>query len=125
MSNTEILEDSLNHFKLAYEEQGRVIDTLVADKNSAYHERNQVVAALSKLFPSGITRTNIPNWDDEWHGAVYIDLPTGQISYHYHDSEHHLFAALPNYNGAWDGHNKDTVHQRLQALAEAKKWRGE
>jgi len=96
------------------------IDTLLAavtaleeSKNGAYSERNHVVAALARMFPSYIAVTNIDGWDEEWHGCVYINLPSGQISYHYHDSEHYLFDHLPPFTGEWDGHDKETVHKRL------------
>jgi len=85
-------------------------------KDGAYLERNQVVATLAKCFPSGIARTAIDGWDEEWHGCVYIDLPTGQVSWHYHDSHAHLFAGLPPYNRAWDGHSTEEKYQRLAAL---------
>jgi hypothetical protein len=87
-------------------------------KDAAYSERNHVVAALANLFPSGIGRTDIDGWDEGWHGCVYIDLPSGQISYHYHDSEQHLFEHLPTYKGEWDGHDKETVHLRLTKMKE-------
>lgn len=86
------------------------------DKDQAYFERNNVVAALARLFPSGITKTNIPGWSEDWHGCVYIDLPTGQISYHFHDSQGYLFEDLGSYVGEWDGHDKDEVHRRLATL---------
>ena len=63
-------------------------------KDDAYLERNRVVAALAKLFPSGIERTAIEGWSEDWHSCVYIDLPTGQVSWHYHDSHAFLFAGL-------------------------------
>lgn len=87
------------------------------EKDEAYRQRNYLVAALARLYPSGITRTNIPGWSDDWHGCCFIDLPTGQISYHYHDSQAHLFARLPHYKGTWDGHDKDVCHARLLALS--------
>ena len=89
---------------------------LKAEKDQAYLERNHLVAALARLYPSGIKRTDIPGWSPDWHGCVNIDLPTGQISYHYHDSHAALFSGLPAYEGEWDGHDKETVHQRLGAL---------
>ncbi len=92
-------------------------ERLRARKDHAYLERNHLVAALTRLYPSGIKRTNIPGWSQDWSGCVYIDLPTGQISYHYHDSHAWLFKGLPPYEGKWDGHDKETVHQRL-ALAD-------
>ena len=87
-----------------------------AEKNEAYRQRNYLVAALARLYPSGVRPTNIEGWDPEWHGCVYIDLPTGQISYHYHDSQAHLFRDLPPYTKKWDGHDKNTVHERLSGL---------
>src|SRR6266853_268553 len=90
--------------------------TETEEKNEAYRQRNHLVAALARLFPSGITRTDIPDWDPEWHGCCFIDLPTGQISYHYHDSQAFLFEDLPLYEKPWDGHNKETVHRRLYEI---------
>ena len=87
-----------------------------AAKDAAYLERNHLVAALAKLFPSGVSRTNIPGWSENWHGCCYIDLPTGQISYHFHDSHAHLFAGLRPYRYTYDGHEKDEVHRRLALL---------
>lgn len=90
---------------------------MLAEKDAAYLERNQVVAALASIFPSGIARTDIPGWLPEWHGCVYIDLPTGQASWHYHDSHAHLFAHLPPYAGKWDGHTTGEKYARLAAVA--------
>ena len=87
-----------------------------AAKDGAYFERNQLVAALTKLYPAGIAKTAIPGWSDDWHGCVYIDLPTGQVSWHFHDSQAALFAHLPPYVGTWDGHDTPEKYRRLDAL---------
>lgn len=87
-----------------------------ARKDAAYLERNQVVAALAKAFPSGVGRTAIEGWSEDWHGCVYIDLPTGQASWHFHDSQAYLFADLPPYTGTWDGHDTPEKYCRLAAL---------
>lgn len=87
-----------------------------AEKNQAYTERNRVVLALAMQFPAGIRDTQIEGWSPEWNGCCYIDLPTGQISYHYHSSEAELFNRLPAYKKPYDGHTKDDVHARLLAL---------
>ena len=86
-------------------------------KDAAYLERNQVVAALAKAFPSGVARTAIEGWSEDWHGCVYIDLPTGQASWHFHDSQAYLFDGLPPYAGKWDGHDTPEKYRRLAALA--------
>lgn len=99
-------------------------------KDDAYRQRNHLVAALARLFDSGIRRTDIQGWNPEWHGCVYIDLPTGengcgppaQISYHYHDNQAPLFADLPPYTKPYDGHTKEDVHARLRALWDLPCW---
>lgn len=98
-------------------ERGAQLAEMEARKDAAYLERNQVVAALASAYPSGIARTAIEGWSEDWHGCVYIDLPTGQASWHYHDSQAHLFAHLPPYSEAWDGHTTEEKYQRLSALA--------
>ena len=90
-----------------------------ARKDAAYLERNQVVAALAKAYPSGVARTAIDGWSADWHGCVYIDLPTGQASWHFHDSQAYLFADLPPYTGKWDGHDTPEKYRRLAALPAA------
>lgn len=87
-------------------------------KDEAYEERNRVVAALAHVFPSGIKRTDIPDWDPEWHGCVYIDTPEGQLSWHYHDSQADLFCDLPPYGGEWDGHDTRKKYRRLERLCQ-------
>lgn len=91
-------------------------DEMEKRKDGAYLERNQVVQALSKCFPSGVARTSIEGWSEDWHGCVYIDLPTGQASWHFHDSQAYLFEHLPPYTKPWDGHTTEEKYRRLAAL---------
>ena len=84
--------------------------------NSVYAERNKLVCALSKLFPSGIKKTVINGWDEAWHNCVYIDLPTGQVSWHIHDREIKQFSHLGPYKGEWDGHSTHEKYRRLDEL---------
>jgi len=101
-------------------EVGGLVARTLADaessKNCAYTERNQLVALLSRLYPSGIRKTDIPGWDPEWHGCVFIDTPEGQMSWHYHDSDAGLFVGLPPYEKPWDGHSTVEKYQRLWRL---------
>ena len=91
-------------------------------KDGAYLERNKCVALIARMalaqgLTAGVARTAIDGWSDDWHGCVYIDLPTGQVSWHYHDSQSSLFYGLPKYNGAWDGHDTPEKYARvLQAF---------
>lgn len=89
------------------------VKRLRAGLDGAYNERNRLVAFLARLFPAGLKKTAIPGWDEAWHGCVYIDLPGGQASWHYHDSEAHLFNGLPPYSGEWDGHSTDEKYERI------------
>ena len=91
-------------------------DAFTATKDGAYLERNQLVALLSKVFPAGKKQTAIEGWSEDWHGCVYIDLPTGQASWHYHDSQAYLFDHLPEYQGVWDGHTTDEKYERIAAI---------
>jgi len=98
-------------------DRGEEIAEAKAEKDEAYRQRNYLVATLARMFPSGVRNTDIPGWSDDWHGCCFIDLPSGQISYHFHDSHRHLFDGLPAYETPWDDHDKETVHARLLALS--------
>ena len=84
--------------------------------NNAYRERNQLVALLSTLFPSGKAKTAIEGWDEAWHGCVYIDFPWGQASWHYHTDDEWMFERLPPYTEEWDGHTTEAKYAMI-ALA--------
>ncbi len=91
-------------------------------KDAAYYERNQVVAGLAAMatyigHTAGIAKTAIEGWSEDWHGCVYIDLPTGQVSWHYHDSQAGLFDFLPAYTAGYDGHDTPEKYRRVAALA--------
>lgn len=96
-----------------------------AERNEVYRERNRCIAALSRLaldrgWPAGIARHKPepdPNWDPDWTTVVLIDLPTGQVSWHVHDSDRALFAHLPDYAGEWDGHTTAQKYERLEQVA--------
>lgn len=95
-------------------EHTKMTDQTAADL--AYEERNRLVAALARLFPSGVRKTSIEGWDPAWQNCVFIDLPTGQASWHFHDREAHLFDGLPAYDKPWDGHTTPEKYVRLAAL---------
>ena len=90
--------------------------------NNAYKERNQLVALLSTVFPSGKAKTAIEGWDEAWHGCVYIDFPWGQASWHYHTDDEWMFEHLPQYTMQWDGHTTDA---KYRAIAKAIRARGQ
>jgi hypothetical protein len=71
------------------------------------------VALLARLFPSGKAITSIEDWDPEWHHCIYIDLPTGQASWHVHESQIKQFENLPSYAKEWDHHTSAEKYQRI------------
>jgi len=104
------LLDQMELMKKEYEE-------MRARKDSAYEERNRLVALMATMAQSsGIRKTAIEGWNEAWHNCVYIDTTQGQMSWHYHDSQAHLFAHLPPYDKEWDGHTTEQKYLRLQAL---------
>lgn len=99
---------------------GRALKLANDAKDNAYWERNCVVAMVARIAARmgagvGIGKSDIPGWDPAWHNCVYIDLPTGQVSWHYHDEDAGLFSGLPQYEGKWDGHDTPEKYRRVKA----------
>lgn len=110
-------------------EELALFDSLVADaaklpeieaaKDGAYKERNALVCLLSKVFHAWLERhdENDKTWEDDWRWIVFIDLPTGQCSWHIHDSEIDNFEHLPfnvSRDGhGWDGHTTEEKYKRI------------
>ena len=95
---------------------GRGVSQLLAEKDAAYAERNRLVAALSKCFPAHLCRHEGAEWEDDWRNIVCVHLPTGQATWHVHDSEVDLFEHLPMSKSHWDGHTTEEKYVRLAAL---------
>ena len=88
-------------------------------RDAAYAERDKLVCALSKLFPSSLERhpDTDTTWENDWRWIVFIDLPSGQATWHIHDSELGMFDHLPRFTGRkWDGHTTPEKYERLAAL---------
>lgn len=115
-SAQDFIDSAVEAFESQAQQPSTELKEMEARKDAAYLERNQVVAALAKCFPSGTAKTAIEGWSEDWHSCVYIDLPTGQASWHYHDSQAYLFADLPAYAGKWDGHTTEEKYLRVAAL---------
>lgn len=90
-----------------------------ASKNGAYDERNRLVAVLASLFPSSLERhpDEDATWENDWRWIVFVDLPTGQATWHIHDSHLPLFDHVPRFVGRkWDGHNTEAKYKRIEAM---------
>lgn len=91
---------------------------LKSRKDGAYLERNRCVGLIARMalamgLKAGRSRSAVEGWSDDWHGCIYIDLPTGQVSWHFHDSHAPIFEGLPEYTGAWDGHDTPEKYERV------------
>ena len=87
-------------------------------KDLAYAERDLLVSALSKCYPSHLTRhpDSDVTWENDWRWIVCIHLPTGQATWHIHDSEVPFFAHLSTKENHWDGHSNLQKYQRIMEL---------
>lgn len=108
----------INELRLRVEETRKIEDHLIDSRDRVYSERNKVVAALSKVFPAWLDEhQNVDSfWDQEWKNIVYINLPTGQVSWHIHASELQYFAHLKSEGDPWDGHTTEEKYARLEKL---------
>jgi hypothetical protein len=102
----------------------RQIEALIKQKDQAYSERNKVVAALahvlSHVFFSNINvgvaqhDINDKDWEADWRTILVIELPAGQVTWHFHDSEKYLLEGLPTFDDyKWDGHTTEEKYNRL------------
>ena len=90
-----------------------------ASKDRAYTERNRLVALIASLYPSSLERHDDADksWEDDWRWIVFIDLPTGQASWHIHDSHLPMFDHVPRFAGRkWDGHTTEEKYARISLL---------
>jgi hypothetical protein len=98
----------------------------VAARDAAYRERDQLVAALSKMFAAHLAiHDPLPEgWDPEWRYLVCVHLPTGQATWHIHENEVMLFGHLAVAPQHWDTHTTEEKYRRLNALTEEdmRKW---
>ena len=100
--------------------------------DSPYDERNRCVAAIAR-FALNVgpayawlgrheevkdpRETEANPWDPEWFNVVYVELPTGQCSWHIHDRDLPLFAFLKRRDVPWDGHTTADKYKRIDQFA--------
>src|SRR5271166_4980273 len=82
------------------------------DIDAVYSERDQLVAALSHHYDAHLAR-HVGEWEEDWRNIVCVHLPTGQATWHIHDSELPLFWHLQTEPNHWDGHSTDEKYMRL------------
>lgn len=114
---TEIALTDLPEFKQIIATAQEQIHTLEAAKNGAYAERNKCLVLVALMAQRLDLKTGIgidPNAEtSEWQSILFIDLPAGQVSWHLHESETHMFYFVGAYGGTWDGHTTDEKYRRV------------
>lgn len=110
-----------------------LIEEIESSKNNAYWERNQLVVALSKLYPAWLGWHREADWEDEWRNIVYITIPTRelcmkmvqggymanfkrQLSWHIHEDDLEYFDHLKQGLETWDGHTTEEKYRRLAQI---------
>jgi hypothetical protein len=86
-----------------------------ATLDEVYEERNTVVLAfahMAELMGWTVGKAADPD-EPEWP-VLLIDTPAGQVSWHFQKDEMPL--AMPDYPGAWDGHDTPEKYRRLDRL---------
>jgi hypothetical protein len=101
--------------------------------DAVYDERNRLVAALARFalnegrespqinawlgYHVADPRERVEEWDPEWRNVVYVQLPTGQCSWHIHDRDLPLFDFLERRTAPWDGHSTAEKYERIRRFA--------
>lgn len=94
------------------------LDTTKKQISLVYAERNNMVAFISKLFPSYLSEHPVsdPHWPLEWSTLVFIETPKGQMSFHINKDELPKFKHLEFKENKWDGHSSEEKYRRLAEL---------
>lgn len=119
-------EEALDSQAVSYE---RDIARLEKEKNGAYKERDMLLTLLTKLIPrSQVWLERHPEtdtvWEDDWRWIVFVQLPTGQASWHIHDSELPWFEHVRRVvfddqsiqKNSWDGHTTPQKYERVMSV---------
>lgn len=82
----------------------------------AYFQRDLLASVLSLHYPAFLA---VDSDKTVLHRTiVYVELPTGQVSWHIPNSQVHLFRHLDwkKKGRHWDGHTTKEKHQRIKRL---------
>lgn len=90
---------------------------LEAQLTATYRERAHLVAFLTVLYPSVIILDGDP--DAPGWALVYVDSPTGQLSWHLSGDDLDLFPHVKRVETSavtWDNHTTDEKYGRIRQL---------
>lgn len=83
--------------------------------DAVYRERAHLLSLLAAIFPSHIQPDPAePDWP-----VLYIQLPTGQCTWHIRESDIELFAHVRrDVYEPWDGHTTEEKYERVDGATE-------
>ena len=87
-----------------------------SEPEEAYLDRNLCVQTMVRMASELGYNTGIRD-DGNW-SIFYIDLPTGQVSWHIPKLD--IVGMFPEYLDKWDGHDVETKRNRLREFIESK-----
>lgn len=80
---------------------------------AVYRERHHVIAHLAAIYPS-VMMLNADTEEPDWP-VLYVELPTGQASWHISPADMDLFHHVRIGEATWDGHDVAEKYRRLDA----------
>lgn len=90
-------------------EEKRAIDLV-------YAERDMCVSLIARLAVAAGYQAYLAvdeTADEGWRHIVYVELPSGQVSWHLKDKELGWFRGLPTRPNKWDGHDTAEKYRRV------------
>ena len=117
--------EDIPYLVAALQEARDQVERLTREKDLAYSERDKAVAGFAHMARRSGVRVGVgqhegADWEDDWRTVLFVELPAGQVSWHFHDSERPLLDGLPvapDYR--WDGHTTEEKWARVASLADA------
>lgn len=89
-------------------------DDSAANEIGIYSERAHLLAVMVALFGGALSYTDrqCPDWP-----VLYIECPTGQLSWHIHPDDLWLFPNVPVVEDyPWDKHTTRVKYKRIRSL---------
>lgn len=113
------IEDSKEQFMSLVEDTFREYEQKL---NAVYRERDLVLAMVAHIAKDAGYTVGLrlheddskQQWEDEWRNVLFIELPTGQCSWHMHASELEYFKHLGYYPKSWDKHSTEEKYERVK-----------
>jgi len=79
-------------------------DALRAKVDGVYSERNRLAAAFARMaLAAGFKAGKGVDPDETKWPVVYVETPSGQVSWHIASRDADILKGLPEYEGRWDG----------------------